>query len=84
MSDRISWQLVARGLTTVNVKDNSSNKWGMLEIEHSLDQAADPTNSTQRMELCQTLVRRQVVARVLYSSEGDCIEPDTARRVLDS
>src|ERR1700693_1805062 len=36
------------------------------------------------MELSQALVRCRVVDGVLYNSEGDCVEPQTTRCVLDS
>src|ERR1700758_4091468 len=36
------------------------------------------------MELSQALVRHRVVDGVLYNSEGDCVESQTTRCVLDS
>ncbi len=43
---------VPRGLTTVDVQDNSRDERGLLEIEDSLDNVANLANSAQRMELC--------------------------------
>ena len=75
---------VPRGLTAVDGQDNSCDERGLLEIENTFYNVANTTDSAQRMELCQIFIGRRIVGGVLYDSEGDCVEPNAARRVLDS